>query len=197
MRFEWLDRYRHPLACATSIILTSFGVYLVSRVPAPTAYQLAALDDEPLTIIWVERRTERLSERPSRLKNESKPPRGTGSSRHRSDALRTRSDNQLIVVQPSTDKAGPAQPSHTPLDLRLHEPVIVISAGADANIKRIPIEDFKRPSLLSVQIEDRSLGAFLSGASRGMECAELRAALHKQPASSNVIIESMRKRGCK
>jgi hypothetical protein len=193
MREVWLDRYRHRIACATSIILTSAGVYFLSSLPAPTAYERATFDDEPLTIVWIERRPERVALRPAKIE----PQRPSEPSGPRFDAVRTRRDVPLTATNTSASDRVPVAPAHAPLDLRLHEPKIEIATAADARIVRVPVDALEPPSLLSVRVEDRSFGAFLSGASRGMECAELRAALRKQPASSNTIIESMRKRGCK
>jgi hypothetical protein len=195
-----IERHQHAIACVVSCLLTWIGLYALSRVPAPFVRGNAAHDDEPLTVVWIERRPvptpqPRIDAEPVTSTNVR-----SARSKHVRPQLRHPSasaDEESVVDQSVADKQV-SKPSHqAPFNLRLEEPRIAITTGADANINRITVEDLKASEVLSVEVRDRSVGAFLSNRVRAIDCGELRAALANRPESTYVIIESMRKRGCK
>lgn len=197
MLSEWLDRHRHVLACAISMALTSLGVSLLTMASLPAPYRSDAADDEALTIVWIERRSasvalpRRDDERPKR------PDRAHDRVYDRAHAAQSGgpAEHSTMPAAPSADPAASAMtsPARAPLDLRLREPAIETTSQTRAPWRRDAPEDLKPPPRIAVRIEDRSL----FGIARGRECAELRAALSKGPESTDAIVESMRKRGCR
>lgn len=54
-----------------------------------------------------------------------------------------------------------------------------------------------KPAALEEAIQDRSFGGWMQAATRKRMCGDLRAALRRAPESTESIIDSMRKRGCR
>jgi hypothetical protein len=205
LRDGYLVTFQRPVAFAVSVGVTLAGLSVLTRVPMPAAGRSADANDA-LQVVWIERQRDDASG--DRSPVQTRP--GHSTLRRRASARMvprlaspvssTASASTPASAQSSTPKSAPESvlESRPALDLRLPESAFAPASASHAPPWQRPSpESFERKPLLAVRVEDRSLGGRLARAARGMECAELRAALRKPSASTEVIVESMRKRGCR
>lgn len=185
-------RHHRPIALIATMAIMSGGVVMLRRVPVPIPARHVV--DDVLLLVPLEARREL---RETRIPLPDPAPAladAAHASRARETRLRRASDAAARmsrhIESASPEVSGPASAGATALDLRIPD-------TRASEPPRLPWERgsraaFERPALLNVHFEEPSLRA----RARLRECAELRAAMRRPSASLDVIVASMRKRGC-
>ena len=185
-------RWDRTVAAASAMVLTASGLWVLSRVPAfPVANERPAAEASTTTLVML----------PPPATRPAVPAR---SPTRRANAVRGREHRGHmrgapppgVVANPpgAQTELARATPSARPLDLRV--PTAAVAPVEVAPWTRAPQDDLSRAPVVTARMQDNSVMGKLARGGRAMECAELRAALGKPSASAEVILASMRKRGC-
>lgn len=185
-------RWERTVAAASAMVLTASGLWVLSRVPAyPVATASATTEASNTTLVMLPPPATRPAVPARSPTRRADAVRGAEHRPHRRGAPASRMVGSLPAA--GVEPAGGTPPSR-PLDLRV--PAAPDAPVAVAPWTRAPRDDLARTPVVTARMQDNSLMGKLSRGGRAMECAELRAALGKPSASAEVILASMRKRGC-
>lgn len=185
-------RWDRTVAAASAMVLSASGLWVLSRVPAyPVAIERPAAEASTTTLVMLPppvTRTALPTRSPTRRAN---PVRGVDHRPHLREV-----PPPGMVASPSGARPGHARatPSARPLDLRV--PTAPVAPVEVTPWTRARQDDLTRAPVVTARMQDNSVMGKLARGGRAMECAELRAALGKPSASAEVILASMRKRGC-
>ena len=185
-------RWDRAIATASAVMLTACGLWVLSRVPSiPVPRARPATETSTTTLVMLPPPAARAA-LPTRL------PERSANRRRRLDhpmPLRGAAPPEAVANAPATPtRVAAATPSTPRLDLRV--PAAPVAPVADAPWTRTTPDELARAPVVTARMQDNSLMGKLARSGRAMECAELRAALGKPSASAEVIVDSMRKRGC-